>query len=221
MRKSLISRSFLLLCAMTALLFVAVLAPDEAWAKSSRSARHPKVTVVTAQQVPSSADEIVIADAIALSPHDMEETRAGFIDPTGYLVKFAVDVKTQIDGALTFVRSMVLQPDASGQFQTTASSQVMPQNLPEGTTARITANGTGAVVTSSQGITTVLTQGANGSIANIIFNTANNRDITQTMNLDLVLRNVNAALGPIGLHNLNAPAGLNQGAHMHTLGFGL
>ena len=208
------------MCRLLFVLFWAVLMlPDQAVAKTSKNktAQQPEV----AYSLPL-YDEIQIADAQPISNDEMGELRAGFIDPTGLLFRFAVDVKSQIDGALMFVRSLVLETGARGHYTATASSQVMPENLPAGTTASVIDKGAGVVVSSDQGKTTLLNQPSSTSFASVIVNQADNRVVSQTVNIDLVLQNVQASMAQMSaIKNYHAPAGLFQSARMHTIGFGL
>lgn len=167
-------------------------------------------------------DELRIADAQIVPDSEMGELRAGFMDPSGFLLKFAVDVKSQIDGALTFVRSLVLQHDHNGHLQASTSTELLSQNLPEGTTANVIDNGKGIVISNGSGQTTILNQTSSGALTNMIVNTANNVDVSQTMNIDLVLQNVSSIVGQLSaLKNINAPAGImNQASQMHRIGFG-
>lgn len=204
----------------------------------------------------------IMAEATELKESEMATIRAGFFDPSGFIFRFAVDIKTQIDGALTYVRSMVLVPELGKGFMATASSEIIPQALSghgietdsvkttapietetlkntsptETVDTKITTqvadvapiqathinNGTGTVIKGKNGSTTILTQSANGALANIILNTEDNRTITQTMNIDLVLRDIGATLGATGsaLKGANIPSGLNRAARMHNIGFG-
>jgi hypothetical protein len=167
-------------------------------------------------------DVLVMADAQPLATEDMAEMRAGFIDPSGLIFSFGVNVQTQIDGALMYVRSLVLQADPAGQLTATANTQLLSQNLPAGVTANIINNGGGVQVTDKNGNTTIVNQTANGALANIIMNTANNRNVTQTMNIDLVLQHVQSIMGNVsGAGQTALLSGLaRQSAHMHSVGLG-
>jgi hypothetical protein len=136
-------------------------------------------------------DEIVMADAEVLDASDMEETRGGFIDPTGLIFRFAVDVRTRVDGIVSYARSLVLQPGLSGHLQATTSAQIQQApNLPSGTIANIINEGKGIVVDDDNGKTTILNQTDTGAFANVIMNAANNRVVSQTMDINIVLKNL-------------------------------
>lgn len=163
----------------------------------------------------------MVAEAEQLPDAVMNEMRAGFIDPSGMIYRFAVDVRTEMDGALAFVRSIVLQADPQGQLQATNTMQLLSQNLPAGAVANVLNNGGGLAITDKNGNTTLLNQTPTGALANVIINTADNRNITQTMNIDIVLNHVQTIAGAANAgHIPPALAGLAQGAHMHKLGFG-
>lgn len=168
------------------------------------------------------SDTVSLTESRPLADQVMGRLRAGFWDPSGLIVRFAVDVRTQIDGALAFVRSIVVTPDADHSFQTVTSAEVSPHGLPNSLSAELNTNRTGALVTGPGGTTELLTQTINGGLASIILNTADNRTITQTMTVNLLLHNVTTAIEQMAsAHQLNAPAGLGQIAHMHRVGLGL
>lgn len=158
-------------------------------------------------------DRIVLAEA-ALPEDTMDETRGGFIDSSGMIYSFAVDVRTQIDGAITLTRQITLTAGQGGQLA--AASNVDLTNN-SGALATLIGNGQGLSVTSNSGVTTVLNQTASGTLASIVMNTANNRQIVQTIDLNLVLKNVpSLAMANLG----NTISGLAQGAHLQSVGLG-
>ena len=201
------------------IVLVAMAAAPEASAKASDSKDNKTQTEMFAPE-----DSVQLAEARIVSDAELGVMRAGFIDPTGMIYRFAVDVESQIDGALTFVRSLVLQPDgANGQMAATTSSQLVAGALPEGTTAQVVNGGEGVLMTSQDGrYTALFNRGSSGNIANVIFNTADNRNISQTVNIDIALQNVSAVMGQLSaLGNVNAAANMYQSSRMHTLGFGM
>lgn len=161
-------------------------------------------------------DNLQIAEA-ELSDETMDEARAGFTDASGMIYRFAVDVRTQIDGAVTFTRQITLDHDASGQLQAAQIVGVDTTGLPTGATATLINNGQGIRVTSTTGATTVLNQTASGALASIIMNTANDQQITQTMNINLVLQNM-PAVNMTGLNN--TVTGLAQIGNLRQIGLG-
>lgn len=206
-----------------AFLSLTLFMPQEAAAKASKHKIMQPVEQALFEVV-DPEDHLSFAEAELVSAQDMGEMRAGFIDPTGLIFKFAVDVKSHIDGALMFVRSLVLEPmKGSHEMQiVTNNSQAMPENLPQGTAVDVIKSGAGVVVSNENGKTTIINQPSSGIFSNVILNSANNRDISQTMNIDLVLQNVKTNMGQFsGLRGMNSPAHLFQSSRMHAVGFGL
>lgn len=196
-----------------AILVFAMGGAETCWAKGAKRAAQTKF-------MPK--DEVVLAEAQILPDKEMAELRAGFIDPTGFIYKFAVDVQSHVNGALMFVRSLVLQPGLNGHFEATKNTQLLAENLPDNTKADVLDQGAGVVLTSEEGKTTLLNQTSNHSFTNVILNTANNRIVSQTMNIDLVLQNMKIIMAHVSsIKNINAPTGLHQLSRMHTVGFGL
>ena len=167
-------------------------------------------------------DDVAMEGGRSLSNGEMDELRAGFMDPSGHLFRFAIDVHSMVDGTLMFVRSLVLQVGRHGQFEATASNQVLPQNLPAGMTANVVDNGAGVVVSDKNGNSTLLNQTANGALASVILNTANNRNLSQTMDINIVLQHVQGAMGTTLSAAHRMPFNnLGNVGQMHRLGFGL
>ncbi|MDX9690330.1 MAG: hypothetical protein RBT70_07715 [Alphaproteobacteria bacterium] len=226
---------------LTLMLVLVAATPSEA------AKRHTSSPVVHSENAAKVAaillepSELDLAGAIEVADADMGDVRGGFIDPTGMIFRFAVDIKSQIDGALMFVRSLVLQhtdsihdsvqqavneslPKSQGNsgFVASSSSEVIQENIPHGTEVKVMENGSGLVISNSQGQTTFINQTSAGAFSNVIMNTADNRIITQTMNIDLVLQNMTNVINNVAdIRSRLAPAGLGQIAHMHTIGFGL
>ena len=214
--------SFMRLLGLVILFTVVVALPEDAFAKSTRRIENRDLSA-SVTEVVDPDDQLIMADAGIVSAQDMGEMRGGFIDASGFIYKFAVDVKSHIDGALMFVRSLVLETGHNGHgFQVASTSQVMTENLPQGATADVLKNGAGVVVSSDEGKTTMINQPSSGIFSSVILNAADNRNISQTVNIDLVLQNVNNSLGQLSaLRTMNAPASLFQSARMHSVGFGL
>ncbi len=161
-------------------------------------------------------DNLQMAEA-ELSDETMDEARAGFTDASGMIYRFAVDVRTEVDGAVTFTRQITLAPNAAGQLQATSHVGMDASGLSQGTTATLINNGQGLQVTSPSGTTTVLNQTASGALASVILNTANDQQITQTLNINLVLQNMPA----INMRGLtNQVTGLAQAGNMRQIGLG-
>lgn len=226
---------------LTLMLVLAATSPSEA---AKRHTSLPAVHSDNAAKVSAilmEPSELDLAGAIEVADADMGDVRGGFIDPTGMIFRFAVDIKSQIDGALMFVRSLVLQhtdtiheavqqsvhaslpkSEGSSGLVASSSSEVIQENIPQGTDVKVMENGSGLVISNSQGQTTLINQTEAGAFSNVIMNTADNRIITQTMNIDLVLQNMTNVINSVAdIRSRMAPAGLGQIAHMHTIGFGL
>ena len=72
-------------------------------------------------------DYIALADAVPLSSDEMGNLRGGFIDPTGLIYNFAVNVQTALNGAEVFTRSLNISPSGpNGQMQATSTSSLLP-----------------------------------------------------------------------------------------------
>lgn len=145
-------------------------------------------------------DEIFIDDSKAMHSSEMEEARGGFIDPSGLIYRFAVDVRSQVDGIVSYRRSLVVEPSAGGQLQATSSVQIQEApSLPPGTIANIIENGKGVVVDSQNGKTTILNQTQSGAFANVIMNTADNRVISQKLDINVMLKSLPQILDRYGV----------------------
>lgn len=207
---------------LLAVLFAGIflMSPD-VMAKSSKKKVGPIAPQQVVETVVDPEDHIIMAEASVVSSQDMGEMRAGFMDASGLMFKFAVDIKAQVDGALMFVRSLVLETVKSGGFHVASSSQVMPENLPTGTSVDVVNNGAGVVVSGDEGKTTMLNQPSNGVFSNVILNAANNRDIAQTMNIDLIVQDVKNNFGQFSaLKNMNLPSSLFQSSNLRSIGLG-
>jgi hypothetical protein len=161
-------------------------------------------------------DELMVADAAPLSADQMDQARGGFADPSGLIYRFSVDVQTALNGSEVFTRSLTVMPGINGQFQATTSANVIGANIPAGLNVAMIGNGSGVRVTDAAGnVTTVFNQTAAGVPSSIILNNANNRTISQTVNLNLVLPNlstimnfVHASLPSAAMAQQNAVRGL-------------
>ncbi len=119
---------------------------------------------------------------------EMAGLSGGFIDASGFIIRFAVDVRAQIDGALLFLRSFVLD-QVNGKLQATDDSfKLLSENLPNGSQAAVVNDGGGVIITNAQGDqTVVLNENAKGLPSSIVNNTANGLNLSQTVALDLTL----------------------------------
>jgi len=164
-------------------------------------------------------DEIMISDAHALHASEMESTRGGFFDHRGHIYRFAVDVKTQVDGSISYARSLVLQAGKDGNLHASSSTQLIKEvSLPVGTIANVINSGKGLVVDDQNGKTTILNQTEKGGIASVIMNTANNRNVSQTIDINILLNNT-PILQAIR-NNIGAISALAQSIRTRTMGIG-
>lgn len=224
-----------LCCAALAFVLFAISGVPEAHAAAKNKNR--KADGI-AHIMPSSDDVVQLAEAQIVPLTEMDTMRAGFIDPTGLIFRFAVDIRSRIDGALLFARSIVLQrhqnndalqavnntvPSSKELHITSNTQQLVEQNIPEGNMAKVLGNGAGIVLSDAKGgQTAILNQVSSGAFSSVITNTADYRAISQTLNIDIVLQNIQTSMGSLSaLRNLHAPTGLNQISRMHTIGFGL
>jgi hypothetical protein len=164
------------------------------------------------------SERIVVADATPLTLEEMQNIRGGFMDPTGLIYNFAVNVQTAINGAEIFSRSITVSPSGlGGQLAATASSNLFPQNLPSNFSVSMIGNGNGIVVNNTaNGTTTALNQTASGVPASIVLNTSNNSNIAQTVSLALTLKNLSSVMN---LAHLTIPPALAQNGALRGLGF--
>lgn len=171
-------------------------------------------------QATDEADTIFVADAAGLTDGQMGELRGGFMDPSGLFLRFAVDVRTLVGGSLLFIRSLVLQPDVNGALQATSSHQILPIDLPDGMAVAQINDGKGITITDAKGHTTAINQTANGTFANVILNNATGRNVTQNMDIHIVLRHMQNVSGA-AFTSGGAVAGLSalaQTARTHAAG---
>ena len=124
-----------------------------------------------------------------------------------------------LNGNEVFTRSLVVAPSVgNGQLQATATTNLLPNNIPTALSVNMLGNGTGVVVTDASGHnTTVLSQTANGAPASIILNTGNDRNVTQSVNVNLTLQNMAAIMSFI--HTTTQGAAMGQHAAIRSLGF--
>jgi hypothetical protein len=163
-------------------------------------------------------ERIVLAEATPLSSEEMQDLRGGFIDPTGMIYNFSVNVKTALDGSEVFTRSLNVSPSGpGGQFQATTNANLMPQNFPSNVSVSMIGNGNGVAVTDAAGQrTTILNETASGAPASIILNTHDDRNIAQTVNLTLTLKNMASSMN---LSRAANQSSMVQRFSGHGLGF--
>jgi hypothetical protein len=164
------------------------------------------------------SERLILADATPLSLSEMQSIRGGFIDPTGLIYNFAVNVRTALNGAEIFTRSIIVAPaGGSGHLEATTNANVLPQNVPNTLNVSMIGKGKGVSIVDSDGNrTTVLNQTANGSPASIVVNTSNNRNIAQSVDVTLTLRGLSSIAGYI---KASAQTAIMQHMNMRSLGF--
>lgn len=164
-------------------------------------------------------ERIVLADATPLSLSEMQDIRGGFIDPTGLIYNFAVNVRTAMNGAEIFSRSIVVAPTGiHGNLQATTVANVSPQNVPDTMSVSMIGNGKGvSIVDHASGKhTTVYNQTAGGAPASIVMNTTSNQNIAQTVDVTLTLKGLAQVAG---FFRASAQAAIMQHMGKHPLGF--
>lgn len=130
------------------------------------------------------AAEVERFDATTLSDAELAAERGGIKLPTGLEVGFGASVRTFVDGALVLETRLVWTDQ--GAVQTQAPSAVGPGG--QGVTLSGGAESLpGVVVPGDGGSTAVLHELDAARIANIVVNTANNRDIRQEVHIDLAI----------------------------------
>ena len=161
-------------------------------------------------------DKMIVADAAPLSSDDMNTVRGGFADPSGMIWRFSVNVQTQLNGSTVFERSLVVAPSSTGQLQASANNNVITQNIPASFSVNVIGSGNGVTVTNAAGTTTILSQTASGVPSSIIFNSASDRNVSQSVNLSLTLQNTAAITSNI--RNANQSAAMAQHSAIRGLG---
>lgn len=163
-------------------------------------------------------DRIVLAEALPLRESEMKNIRGGFMDPTGLIYNFAVNVRTALEGVEVFTRSLMLSPSgANGHLQAVGHSSVFPTGIPEGLNLRLMGGGAGLSVTDASGKhTTVLNQTAAGVPTSIVLNTRNDVNLAQSVDMTLTLSSLHGLASRI---NASVRAGLFQRTSIRPLGY--
>ena len=168
--------------------------------------------------LPQASERIVLAEATPLTSSEMQDMRGGFIDPSGLIYNFAVDVQTALNGVAVFTRSLTISPSGSGgQFQAAAHASLLPKNFPSNFNVTMIDNGKGVTVTDTSGnSSTVLNQSASGAPTSVIMNTSSNTNLSQSVNVTLTLKNVSSVMNFV---HATTQAAMGQHAAMRSLGF--
>lgn len=169
-----------------------------------------------AQPLGGDEDIITLADADPLTDEEMQDLRGGFVDPTGLIYRFAVNVETALNGSPVFTRSLTVSPSGkSGALQASSSANLLPQNIPPNLAVAMIGNGEGIQVSDENGTTTIMNQNAAGVPSSIILNPSSNRAISQTVGMALTLRNTNMSTFATAARN----AAQSARTATRTLGF--
>lgn len=121
-----------------------------------------------------------------LSDEELAVERGGIQLPTGMEVGFGASVRTFVDGALVLESKLVWTDQGAMQ------SEAAPSLASQRQTGQITlsdgaAQLPGVAVSGDGGSTVVLHELSAARIANVVVNTANNRDIRQEVQIDLAI----------------------------------
>ena len=181
----------------------------------------PSLALATPKALPlpkPSTERILLADANPLSSVEMNELRGGFIDPTGLIINFAVNVQTDLNGAQIFTKSFTITPSGpNGALQGVGNTNLISKNAPGNLNVGLIGNGTGILITNPNGqMTTVLNQTAAGTPSSIVMNTANNTNIAQSVAVSLALKNLSSVSNYV--HTVTQSA-LAQRTALRSLGF--
>ncbi len=203
---------------LSVILFVGMLSVLPASAQASHRVKHSSLPVVITS-VPQDPDSIDVADIKPMSDSDMDNLRGGFVDPTGLIYRFSIDVQVALDGSKIYSRSFTLAPTGpSNQLQATSTTNLAAQTIPNNLNVNLLNNGSGLIITDAKGHTTsVLNQTSAGAPASIIINTADNRTISQSVKVSLTTQNT-PFLANSQLTNSIGSA-LAQHSVLHSIGF--
>lgn len=121
-----------------------------------------------------------------LSDEELAAERGGLQLPTGMEVGFGASVRTFVDGALVLETRLVWTDQGAAQTQTA------PSLAGQGQSGQITLSDSaaqlpGVALNGDGGSTVVLHELSAARIANIVVNTASNRDIRQEVQIDLAI----------------------------------
>ena len=121
-----------------------------------------------------------------LSDEELAGERGGIQLPTGMEVGFGASVRTFVDGALVLETKLVWTDQGALQ------SEAAPALAAQGQNGQITlsdgaAQLPGVALNGDGGSTVVLHELSAARIANVVVNTANNRDIRQEVQIDLAI----------------------------------
>lgn len=131
------------------------------------------------------AGPVAAQDGPALDTSDLEREVGGFQTPSGLEVGFGAEVRTYVDGQLA-LQTHLTWTDQGAVQTTTAANGSTDLSGAAGAGIHIDgAPGTGLFLPGDNGGTVVLHGLDSDQISGLIFNTADNRDIRQEVNVTL------------------------------------
>lgn len=168
---------------------------------------------------PASDDQVTLTEAAELlSPTEMKDLRGGFIDTTGLICNFAVNVETLINGIEVFTKNITVAATGTGsELQASANATLALQNLSSALKVSFENDGSGLTIAGANGqTTTVINQTSGGAPSSIVINTADNTDITQSVSVSLTLATQAAVAKYV---NATARTALMNRVSIRSLGF--
>lgn len=167
--------------------------------------------------IPKEPDRLMIAEATPLTPEEMQDLRAGFIDPTGLIYNFAVNVRTALNGADVFTRYITVSPSIGGSLQATTATALAAASIPEGLSVNIIGGGKGIFVVDANGDQSlILNQTPGGAPTSTVLNTISNSSIRQSVDMALTLNQLTPVMA---LARTPIAAALEQSMALRSLGF--
>ncbi len=161
-------------------------------------------------------ERIVIAEARLLAPDEMQELRGGFIDPTGLIYKFAVNVQTALNGAEIFTRTITVSPTFDKHLQATTETALNSSNIPNNFNVLVLREGQGVSISNEDGgHSIVLNQTPGGPPISAILNTMNDSTIKQSVNMSLTINEMTPIMNSL---RTSIGAALEQNSALRSVG---
>ena len=155
------------------------------------------------------ADEPATPHEIALAETDLDSERGGFLTPLGLDIGFGAVVRTTVDGVLALESRLTWDTKGGAQEPVVTAGQ---PTAPDDLLAAAAAGGiqldpdakgwNGVVLPGSNGATAVLQQLNSNGISNLTINTADNRVIEQTTDINLNIPGLEAFQAQAGLSRM-------------------
>ncbi len=166
--------------------------------------------------IPGEPDRLVIAEAAPLAPEEMQDLRAGFIDPTGLIYNFAVNVETALNGVDVFTRYITVSPSINGHLQATTATALTAANIPAGLGVTIIDGGKGISIVDANGNQALIfNQTPSGAPTSTVLNTISNSSIKQSVDMALTLNQLSPVMA---LARTPIAAALEQSMALRSLG---